>query len=229
MRQMDPKRQAAENAGFQAHRLGQEIRLARTRNGQTLRDVARAAGVSRSTVRRVETGETGIGWRNMNAVAAAVGLDVALRAYPSRGRQLRDTGQMRLAEALRNLAHPSWKVAIEHPIAGGRSADEVFFGPEEIIHLEIVRLADWQGQYRPAVAKRDELQSAHARPVRLVLAFEDTAHNRRVLAEHATLIRHALPASSRKVMQSLREGTPLGEDGLLWVRPRRPIFRPNSA
>lgn len=194
-----------------------------------MRMMARAAGVARSTAKRVEGGDPGVGLRTVTAVAAAVGLDVSLRGYPARGRQLRDTGQLRLAEALRSITHASWKVIVEYPIAGGRSADEVFFGAEEIIHLEIVRLADWQAQYRPAVAKREDLQAQHARPVRLVFAIEDTDHNRRTMAEHAPLVRHALPAGSRKVLQAIRDGTPLGEDGLLWIRLRRPMFQPNSA
>lgn len=103
----------------------------------------------------------------------------------------------------------------------GRSADQVFFGPTEITHSEIERkLADWQGQVRRAIAKRDELAALHQRPVRLVMVVEDTERNRAVAREHAALIGSMLPAGSREVMRSLRTGEPLGMDGILWVRPR---------
>ena len=220
---MDARQRAAHNAEFQARRLGEEVRLARTQNGQSQRHVARVAGISLSTEQRIERGDAGVEIRTMSAACVAVGLDLSLRAYPTRGIRLRDAGQLRIAEMLRLEAHPSWKVAVEHPISGGRSADIVFFGPDEIIHGEIYRLAaDWQGQSRPALAKRDELQSHHARPVRLVMIFDDTDRNRRVLAEHASLIQHVLPAGSRKILRALRDGAPLGQDGLLWVRSRRP-------
>lgn len=120
-------------------------------------------------------------------------------------------------------ASPKLKVTLED-VAGstGEAADEVFYGPDEIVHAEIERLmVDFQAQYRAASPKRDYLAQHHARPVRLVLVVEDTDRNRRALAPHLGLIRTNLPADSREVLRALRSGMPLGRDGLVWIRRRR--------
>ncbi|HEX5327061.1 MAG TPA: hypothetical protein VFW75_10375 [Acetobacteraceae bacterium] len=171
---------------------------------------------------RVERGDPSVGIAMSCRVARAVGLKLWARAFPASAPSLRDTGQLKIAEFLRNLASPSYRVVLELGLGNGRAADEVFFGPEEIIDTEIVRLfSDYQGQYRPASAKRDELAKAHQRPVRLVLAVEDTRRNRAAFARHEPIIRSALPSGSREILRALRTGQPLGRDGLLWVRPQR--------
>jgi transcriptional regulator with XRE-family HTH domain len=201
--------------------IGREVLLSRTNLALTCRRPAKLAGVSPSTQQRVERGDPSVGIATACRVAAAVGLKVWAKAFPVRTPSLRDTGQLRIAEMLRHAAHVAYRVAIELALADGRSADEVFFGPDEIIHAEIERLlADWQAQYRSAAAKRDELAAAHQRPVRLVLVIEDTRSNRAAIRPHETLIRSTLPAGSREVMRALRSGQRLGRDGILWIRPR---------
>jgi len=56
--------------------------------------------------------------------------------------------------------------------------------------------------------------------VRLILAIEDSRHNRRVGEPHGRLIAASLPASSREVLRAIRSGQPIGRNGLLWVRRR---------
>ncbi len=212
---------ARRMAGRQAQRIGQEVVLARANLGLSASAIARLAGVAVSTERRVELGDPTVTMAVAARVLVAAGLELAARAYPSRPPSLRDSGQLRLAERLRGLAAATWRVAIEVPIEGGRSADVVLFGADEIIHLEIERrLADFQAQFRAAAAKRDVLRAGHRRPVRLVLLIEDTAANRHGLAEHSAVIRHSLPSDSRAVLRAVRTGTPLGTDGLLWMRRR---------
>lgn len=210
---------ARRMAERQARRIGQEVALARANLGLSASAIARLAGVAVSTERRVELGEPTVTVLTAARVLHAAGLELAARAYPARQPSLRDSGQLRLAERLRQMAAPAWRVAIEVPIEGGRSADVLLFGTDEIIHVEIERrLADFQAQFRAAAAKRDVLQAAHRRAVRLVLLMEDTAANRRGLAEHAAVIGHALPADSRAVLKGVRTGSPLGTDGVLWMR-----------
>ena len=206
-------------AGRQAQRIGQEVVLARANLGLSASAIARLAGVAVSTERRVELGDPSVTVVTAARVLVAAGLELAARAYPSRPPSLRDSGQLRLAHRLRELAAAPWRVAIEVPIEGGRSADVVLYGAHEIIHVEIERrLADFQAQFRAAAAKRNVLQAAHERAVRLVMVIEDTAANRRRVADHAGVIRHALPAESRAVLKGVRTGSPLGTDGVLWIR-----------
>lgn len=209
-------------ADAQARRIGEEILRTQAAFGLTSRQVARLAGVATSTVRRVHAGDGGVQTHTLCAIASALGLQVSLRAFEQRTPSLRDTGQMEIVELIRATAHESLRSAIE-VTAGehGRSADLVLFGPEEILHVEVERLLlDFQAQYRSALRKREFLDAAHARPVRLVIAVEDTVRNRSVVAAHASLVGSALPAGSRAVLRSLRTGQPLATDGLLWVRRR---------
>lgn len=206
----------------QMERVGNEIRLARAISGLSRQAAARRAGVSRDTEGRVETGDAHVGLEALCSVGRAVGLDIVIRAYPSRPMSLRDSGQLTIARLLCDQAHGSWNAILEVPAGDhGEATDIVFFGSREILASEIERMIlDFQGQYRRGAQKRDELARQHNRPVRLVLIVEDTRRNRAALAEHEAFIRRSLPAGSREVLKALRTGQPLGRDGLLWLRRR---------
>ena len=199
-----------------------EIRLARATSGLSRRAAAARAIVSPDTERRVEAGDPHVGVDALCSVAAAVGLDIVIRAYPSSRSSLRDSGQLTLARLVCNQAHAMWNAALEVPAGEhGEATDIGFFGSQEILAIEIERLIlDFQAQYRHGARKRNELARRHDRPVRFVLIVEDTRRNRATLAEHETFIRRFLPAGSREVLKALRTGQPLGQDGLLWVRRR---------
>jgi transcriptional regulator with XRE-family HTH domain len=209
----------------QAIRIGRQVKLQRVTLGMSRSEVARRARVSDSTVERVEDGDPGSQLNTVVAVTSAVGLDLVLNAYPGQTVSLRDSGQMELAEVIRGAAAAYWHPRLE-VAAGefGRSADMVLYGAEEVVHVEIERAAtDFQAQYRSARRKTDTLAAAEQRPIRLVIAVEDTRRNREALRAHADLIRSQLPATTREVMAALRGGRPLGRDGLGWLRrPRRP-------
>ena len=188
--------------------------------GVSQRSLARRAGVATATIGRVEQGDPGVQLNTLVAVAAAAGVDIVVRAFPGATPSLRDSHQLADAESLIRQAHASWRPALEVPAGEfGRSADLVFFGPEEILHVEIETLAvDFQAQYRSARAKRGALAAQHQRPVRLILAFADRSRNREAVRAHARVMFAELPAGSREVLSALRNGTRLGQDGLLWVR-----------
>lgn len=202
--------------------IGQEVALARMNHGLSVRAAARLAGVAPETQRRVEGGDPSVQLATGCAVASALGLKVWGRAYPVTTPTLRDTGQLWVAEWLRRQTSRAWSIQVEVSLGNLRAADVVFSGPTEIIDAEIERLlADFQAQFRAADEKRNLLSDMHQRPVRLVIAVEDTMRNRQVVKPHLDLMRSRLPAGSREVLAALRSGTPLGRDGLLWVRRRR--------
>lgn len=211
---------ALRRAHAQVARFAEEIVRAQAALGLTDRNVARLARVSPGTVCRIRLGSATVRVDTLCAVAASLGLDLAIRAFIGREPGLRDTCQLRVAEALCEIAHTSWRPELE-VAAGehGRSADVVLFGPTEMIHAEIERLlVDFQLQLRSGKRKREALAAQHSRPVRLVLVVQDTHRNRRVAVEHAGLLGRELPAGSREILRALRTGRPLGRDGLLWVR-----------
>ena len=198
----------------------------------TTEQVGRRASVSASTVRRVLKGDAGVHLDTLCAVADAVGLRIGVKAFPSAQPALRDTGQLTVARYLVDQAHQSLRYAMEVPVGDpyGRAADLVFFGADEILHVEIERrLAGFEAPYRAASVKREALQAKHPdRPVRLVLVIEDTRRNRDMIAPHSALIVGTIPAGSRDVLRAIRTGTPLGRDGILWVRPWRSLQHANG-
>lgn len=225
-RRLADQRRAAQ----QVRRLSRELRTACSRLGISQRDLARRAGVTRVTIARIHDADPSMQVDTLASVLGAAGLDLVLQAYEGATPSLRDAGQMEIAEAIRAPASSSWRPVTE-VAAGpyGRSADLVLYGADEVIHIEIERGAeDFQAQERSAKRKREALAAGDARPVRLVLAVEDTRRNRQALAPHERLIRSQYPASSREITAALRSGRPLGRDGLLWIRrpPRRRLAGP---
>lgn len=204
----------------QTARIGAEVRLARTTLAMSRQRVADRAGVSWSTLNRIELGDPGVSVSTMCVVAEAVGLDLVLRVYPGATPNLRDTGQLDIANQIAGQAALPWRPAIEMQVGPhGEAIDVVVFGPHEIWSVEIERMAtDFQAQFRRADRKREMLADGHRRPVRLVMVVEDTRRNRRAVEPHVELIRRVFPAGSREVLRSLRSGAALGKDGLLWIR-----------
>jgi transcriptional regulator with XRE-family HTH domain len=199
--------------------------MARAAAGMTQLRLAQLAGVSQTTVSRVERARRRPGWDLAALLTAAVGHSLSIKLYPSRTVSLRDSGQMGIAELIVGAAHPSWHVEVEAPVGGHdrRAADLVLRGPDQVILIEIERrLVDFQAQVRAAQLKRRDLAHGDERPVRLVMAVPDTRSARRLLAMHETLFRRALPVPSRQVWSAVRGGSRLAGDGVLLVSMRRP-------
>lgn len=207
-----------------AARFSRELVAARALVGLSQAQVAARAGVSQALVSQVERGRTVPSLEVMGRLASATGHDLSLRLFPANGVRLRDSGQLRLAEQIRAVAHPSWQLRLEVPVAAlpdRRAADVVLTGPIESVEIEIERsLLDLQAQLRSAQLKRAALAERMGRVVRLVMAMPDTRRNRAAVEEQRALLAAAMPIGSRLVWASLRSGEPLGADGLLWVRVR---------
>lgn len=214
------KRRASRRAVNQAGRWGDEVHLARIGLGMSKRTAARRAGIAWATWDAAERGNPGTTLATLTSMGEAVGLDLVLNAYPGRSPSLRDTGQLEHAQAIVATAHGSWQAALELSVGPhGRAIDLVLFGPTEILAIEIERLAlDYQAQYRRADEKRQLLAAEHRRPVRLVMLIEDTRRNRDAMAPHLDLVGRSLAGGTREVLAAIRNGEPLGRDGLLWRR-----------
>ncbi len=207
-------------------RIGRELRLARVSHGYSQEEVARRAGVSQSTVSKVELGEARASVDVLARTAAACDHELAIKLFPAAASRLRDTPQLSLAEPIIREAHPVWHASTEVAAGDGRAADLVLEHPVEVLHAEIESgIVDFQAQFRPAQAKRQVLADRFDRPVRLIIVVPDSHVVRRRLEGHADFIRRMLPASSREVWRAIRSGTPLGRDGILFVR-RSPARRP---
>lgn len=203
-------------------RFARELLAARAVAGLTQKEVARRAGVSQPFISYVERGRKHPSLEVMHRLASATGHDLSFRLFPADGVRLRDSGQMRLANQIRRELNAAWRIQLEVPVAPApdrRAADMVLQTPGEVVQLEIERaLLDFQAQLRAAQLKRATLADRLSRQVRLVIALPDTARNRAVVADHRLIVESALPVPSRRIWSSLRSGSPVGGDGLLWIR-----------
>lgn len=194
-------------------------------HGLTQRQLARLAGVSQAEVSKAERATVDISLDARCRLAAACGHELGWRLYPVASVRLRDSGQMALAQTIVGAAHPSWRPRLEVPVAPGdpRAADLVLTGAREIVHIEIERaLVDFQAQLRSAQVKRDVMAARQGRPMRLVIAVPDTKSSRERLVPFSKLIAQAMPVPSRRIASALRNGEPVGSDGILFVRAARP-------
>ena len=211
-----------------AVRFSRDLIAARAVAGLSQTQVARRAGVSQALVSQAERGRTLPSLRVMHRLASATGHDLSLRLFPTDGVRLRDSGQLHIAETIRDAAHASWRVRLEVPVGtppDRRAADMTLESSRENVVLEVERaLLDLQAQLRSAQLKRASLAERTGRTIRLVIALPDTRRNRAAVALHQSLLETALPVASRRVWACLRVGLPIGGDGLLWVRSRaRPV------
>lgn len=180
--------------------IGKEVLLARSTLGLSRNATARLAGIASSTLASIEAGKGSVQFDTVASVCEGIGLRLWAKAYPAKPPSLRDTGQLELVTSVTKQAHSAWRPAMELVVdpKSGRAADLVLFGPDEIQHQEFERnLLDWQAQYRSGRVKQELLTGMHQRPVRFVLAIEDTHRNREILKPHMASIRAELPASSR--------------------------------
>jgi hypothetical protein len=140
--------------------------------------------------------------------------------------KLRDSGQFTDVQHIAQQAHASWHPRMEHPVSRSaverRAADLVLIGAEEVLHIEVERgIFDFQAQLRACQLKREALTQMLERPVRLIVAVPGTRRMRAKIAALQPALGIALPMSSSAAWLSIRTGTPLVGDGLLFVRRAR--------
>jgi DNA-binding XRE family transcriptional regulator len=203
--------------------MGREVRVARSAAGLTQARLAALAGVSQQSVSLIERGDPAVSLEIRCRVIAATGHELGWRLYPVRSVGLRDSGQLALLQPVVAAAHQQFTKALEVPVGDGlRAADLVLGLPEELLHMEAERaIVDFQGQLRPAQLKRERLAEHESRPVRLILVLPDSSASQRRLAPYADLVAQTLPVPSAEIWRALRSGTPVGGDGILFVRPAR--------
>jgi transcriptional regulator with XRE-family HTH domain len=189
--------------------FGEELRHARMALGLSQRAVAVAARTSQTKICRVEAGTlTTLSFIDAARVAAAVGLDLFVKAYPSQ-RRPRDKAQLRpLNELLANVALPlTFRMEAGLPSSAGpypeqRAWDAMVEGDGEDTAFELESsLYDMQAQFR-----RIFLKQRDGHPDHLVVVVADTRHNRRVLAESEDLLRELPILSKADVIAALKAG-----------------------
>jgi len=195
-----------------------DLRATRVSLGLSQDQVARAAGVSRLFVGRLERGELErVPPDELAAIAAVLGLDLRVSTYPA-GDPIRDGVQLRLLEAFRSRLHPSiaWRTEVPLPAGGDRRAwdavaiaDRVWTGIEGISRFGA---AD-------ATIRRVNLKLGDdARVHRAVLVVSDTVRNREALRLALGTVRADFPLQSREVLAALGGGAAPRLNGIVMIR-----------
>jgi transcriptional regulator with XRE-family HTH domain len=192
---------------------GAELRDARLAAGVSQLFVARAAGLSRSELSRIERGAAP--WLSIIVVAriaAVLGLDIGLRLYP-RENPLRDAGHARLLARLRQRLPESVLMRTEVPLprpGDPRAWDAVMNGPGWTTPVDAeTRLDDSQ-----ALARRTELKRRDSGFDQVILLVADTRHNRQAL-RHATSLLADFPEPGPVILRALAAGLPPERSGVL--------------
>lgn len=195
----------AQQADHLVRRLGEELRTARHAAALSQADVALAAGISASQVRRIEQARiAGVSVRTMAILHAVLGLRLSVRGYPE-GSPIRDAAQARLMARLRAELPDSviFRTEVELGLPGDlRAWDGEIEAANGTCKLEAETvLYDLQAQER-----RIALKMADGRVDRVILLVADTRHNRAVLREHREALAARFPLDTRTVLRELRSG-----------------------
>ena len=157
---------------------------------------------------------TNLRLEDIGAIAAVVGLELSIRAFPG-GDPIRDAAHARLLERFRRQLHPSlrWHTEVPFPLPGDLRAWDAVTGRDGWrvgIEAETV-IDDTQALDRKlALKKRD----GHMDGVVLVAA--DTPRNRRALAASPAAFAE-LPLRSRQILGALRAGEQPAASGIVLI------------
>jgi transcriptional regulator with XRE-family HTH domain len=213
--------------------LGEEIRRLREDAGLSRAALARAAGVDESYIRRIEAGTARPSVETITRISLALGVDLAVRLYPSTGSPIRDRHSAPIAAALIEILHPRWRpypeCAVQRPARGWidlglhDTVGSSFVASE--IQSELRRLE--QG-LRWSQSKAESLPSWEGWPhlgpapaISRLLVVRETRTNRSIVRASAALLRAAYPANPHAALESLTRGAPWPGAALLWaVRDR---------
>lgn len=201
--------EATRRARTSLANLGRDIRQARTAAGLSQTLAGRAAGMSHTQVSRIESGLVErIRIADLMRLAAIVGLDVAVRAYPGPD-PIRDVAHVRLVERLRSRVASGLTWRLEVPLgrrADQRAWDAVIMGAGPPIAVEAeTRIVDLQ-----LIERRIALKLRDSSVDRVVLLLSDTRWNRQAIDVAGDRLRSAFPMSGPRALASLAAGVDPG-------------------
>lgn len=192
-----------------ARNLSEEFRHKRIAAGLTQEDVARSALMSRASYQRFERGtKTDLSLVDLSRLAAVLGLDLSVRAYPGAS-PIRDIASLtRLQRVVSMVSSPlSYRTEVPLPQLSGqlleqRAWDAVIYGLGRRTALEMeMRITDAQ-----ALERRIELKRRDDPVESFVLLIADSRHNQRVLADQRQLFPDLTRLSFGELGRLLRSG-----------------------
>jgi transcriptional regulator with XRE-family HTH domain len=196
--------------------IGREIRLARRSLGLSLEDVARAGGISASTLSRIERGQV----RTVSVVLLAslcevVGLELSGRAFPG-GPPIRDARHAVLLSRLRVRVHSivRWSTEVPLPDPGDQRAwDGMITGSGWRYGVE-AELNPVDGQ---ALIRRLTLKKRDGGVDGVILLLPDTRQARQFRREFATLLATDFPIRGSVALERLGRGLDPGGSAIVVI------------
>ncbi len=200
-----------------ASRVAEELRQGRLSAGISQSTAARAAGISRSQLGRLERSEIPApDLEQICRAARALGLQAAIRLYPV-GTPVRDAAHLALLKRfeLRLGAPLTLRREVPLPIAGDRRAwDGMIDGGERPFFAEAeTHIHDVQAFERTIGLKQRDDPRAKV----IVLVATRSDHNRRVIAEHREALRALFPLDGGAVLRAVAIGQAPSASGIVLI------------
>ena len=221
---------AAARLAALVHRgMGDDLRRLREDAGVSRQQLADAAGLDVTFVRRIEYGTERPSVETYARLSAALGADLRCRLYPNTGPAIRDRHQARILEALVGIVHRRWRahpeVAVRHPSRGW--IDVVFHAAREgevvatEIQSDLRRLEQLLRWFPEKVASLPSWEGwPHLRsttPPSQLLIVRSTKATQSIARLFARQIAVAYPVHPADALESLRGTAPWPGSALVWV------------
>jgi transcriptional regulator with XRE-family HTH domain len=200
-------------------RFGEEFRAIRLRAGVSQAAVARAIGVDRSQISRLESGNVDVGNAIRARAAEVLGADFRLQLYAERTPMLHDAAHARLIERLVAIRHPSWRVTLEAPVPGGRRSVDVRLDREgdHVLGEVESHVGRFEEVVRALHGKRDALAPLVPGRLHVLLVLPRTRHHQTIVQNLPLSVRAAFPVESGTLREAIEQGLPWPGDGILWL------------
>jgi transcriptional regulator with XRE-family HTH domain len=217
--------------------LGEDVRRLREDAAVTRLQLADAAGIDVTFLRRIEEGRARASHDTYAKLAVGLGADLTSRLYPNTGPSIRDRFQAPILEALLQLLHLRWhpypEVAVRSPArgwidvllhaahAGEVVATEIQSDLRRIEQLlrwfpeKVASLASWEGW----------AQLGPISPPSRLLVVRSTVATRNIARAFERQLQLAYPAHPADALASLRGTSPWPGPALVWAEIERDRVR----
>ncbi|HXG39608.1 MAG TPA: helix-turn-helix transcriptional regulator [Candidatus Limnocylindrales bacterium] len=219
-------REGDRELDWSSRRVGEEIRALRLRAGIRQADLARAIGVDRAVISRLEAGDGRVSARTKARAAALLGAAYRQQLFPVGEPYLVDGAQARIVERLLELRHRRWRAIPEAPVPGDgrRSTDVRLECWPDIVLVEVeTHVRRLEEVVRECHTKRAAV-AADVPPgwrVHAALVLPPTRHHRALVRTHRETLASAFPVPDRTLRAALvAPAGPWPGDGILWLSSR---------
>jgi transcriptional regulator with XRE-family HTH domain len=196
--------------------LCREIRTARIDRGLTVREVARACGLSASAVSRIERGLiVRVPLVMVAQLLSVVGLELSARAFPG-GEPIRDAGHEELLRSFRTRLHASvrWATEVPLPASGDlRAWDGVAAGSTWRYGIE-AETGPTDGQ---ALARRLARKQRDGMVDGVMLVLPAGRRTTVFLRETGDLLQPSFPVPGRRALELLGAGVDPGGSAIVVI------------